>query len=34
MGLNGRRIAESTYSKNRKKKVFLKLIRNILKENV
>tara|TARA_B100001989_G_C24537681_1_gene465466 strand:- start:1092 stop:2345 length:1254 start_codon:yes stop_codon:yes gene_type:complete len=34
MGLNGRRIAESTYSRNRINNVFLKLIRNILKENV
>ena len=34
MGLNGRRIAESTYSRNRINNVFLKLIKNILKENV
>ena len=34
MGLNGRRLAESIYSRNRINKVFLNLIKNVIKENV
>ena len=34
MGFNGRKLAESTYSRNRINKEFLKLVKNIIKENV
>ena len=34
MGLNGRRLAESIYSRNRINKVFLNLIKNVIKDNV
>ena len=34
MGFNGRKLAESTYSRNRINNEFMKLVKNIIKENV